>query len=53
MRVTRTPRLPAEENVRAERGTRVAGSGATGIETSAVMPSGIRPSALGSSTSTR
>ena len=49
----RTPMSPVDEMVSAERGTRVAGIGAIGIATSAVMPSGIAPSALGSSTSTR
>ena len=40
---TRTPRSPADEKVSAERGTRVAGTGAIGIATSAVMPSGMAP----------
>ena len=46
-RPMRTPRSPADEKVSAERGTRVAGIGASGIATSAVMPSGIAPSAFG------
>ena len=37
----RTPMSPADENVSAERGMRVAGTGASGIATSAVIPSGI------------
>src|SRR5262249_15913215 len=49
----RRPRLPVEEKVSAERGTRVASTGNSGTTTSAVMPSGMLPSALGSSISTR
>ncbi len=49
----RTPMSPADETTSAERGTRVAGIGDSGMLTSAVMPSGMAPSALGSSTSTR
>ena len=49
----RTPMSPLDETTSAERGTRVAGIGAIGIVTSAVMPSGIALSALGNSTSTR
>jgi hypothetical protein len=49
----RTPKLPLEEKVSAERGTRVAGCGSMRSATSAVMPSGMAPSAFGISTSTR
>ena len=37
----RTPSSPFDEKVSAERGTRVAGVGASGTVTSAVMPSGM------------
>ena len=49
----RTPRSPFDDSVSAERGTRVAGIGASGIATSAVMPSGIAPVGFWISTSTR
>ena len=49
----RTPMSPVDAMVSAERGTRAAGVALTGMATSAEMPSGIEPSRLGSSTSTR
>ena len=43
----------SQRGISPERGTRVASTGASGTETSAVMPSGILASALGNSISIR